>query len=63
MTPPSTRVTSRLVAEPPEGIPREGTAKRVRVSRGPGHARKDCAVSAVERGAVSRVATHGWGMW
>ena len=63
MTPSSARVPSRLLREPPEGSPRESTPRRVRVSRDGDHARKDCAVSAVERGSVSRVDTHGWGMW
>jgi hypothetical protein len=57
------RVTSRPLAEPPEGIPREDTPKRVRVSRCPRHTRKDCAIPAMERDTLPRVVTHGWGLW
>ena len=59
----SERVTSRLVAEPPDGTPRERTAERENVSRDGDHARRDCADRAEMRGSVSRVVTHGWGLW
>ncbi len=63
MTPSSHRVTSRLLCEPPEGSPRESTPRRENVSRDGDHARRDCADRAEMRGTLSRVVTHGWGLW